>query len=207
ACAILKTPGECGADIAVAEGQPLGIPMSFGGPALGLFAARERYVRHMPGRIAGATVDLDGRRAYVLTLQAREQHIRREKATSNICTNQGLLALAATLHLALVGRDGLRQVAETSLHNAHYAYDQARGLRSVRPLFPDAPFVREFALATDRDSRTIVERGIARGVLPGIALSRFPGLGVPDGLLVAFTEKQTKADIDRWVELLSESKT
>jgi glycine dehydrogenase subunit 1 len=207
ATAILKTPGECGVDIAVAEGQPLGIPLSFGGPALGLFAARERYVRYMPGRIAGATLDAEGRRAYVLTLQTREQHIRREKATSNICTNQGLLALAATLYLALVGREGLRQVAETSLHNAHYAFEQARALRSVRPLFPDGPFVREFALATDEDSRAIVERGIARGCLPGVSLARFPELGVADGLLVAFTEKRSKAEIDLWLELLADSKT
>ncbi|MBI4514142.1 MAG: aminomethyl-transferring glycine dehydrogenase subunit GcvPA [Gemmatimonadetes bacterium] len=204
ACAILRSPGECGADIAVAEGQPLGIPLSFGGPALGLLASREKFVRQMPGRIAGATVDADGRRSYVLALQTREQHIRREKATSNICTNQGLLALAATLYMALVGREGLRQVAETSAQNAHYAFERAQELTTVTPLFPRSPFVREFALRTTRDdSRTIIERGLAKGILAGVSLSRFPNLNVADGLLVAFTEKHSRSDIDRWIEVLS----
>jgi glycine dehydrogenase subunit 1 len=203
AAALLRSPGECGADIAVAEGQPLGIPLSFGGPGVGLFAARQRFVRQMPGRIAGATTDADGRRGYVLTLQTREQHIRREKATSNICTNQGLLALAATVYLALVGRDGLRQVAETSLQNAHYGFERVRELPGVRPLFPDTPFVREFAIATDEDPRRILERGLRHGLLMGVRLSRFPGLGTPDGLLVAFTEKQDRSDIDRWADVLA----
>ncbi len=203
ATATLKSPGECGADIAVAEGQPLGIPLSFGGPAIGLFASREKYVRHMPGRIAGATVDMDGRKGYVLTLQTREQHIRREKSTSNICTNQGLLSLANTLYMALVGRDGMRQVAETSVQNAHYAFDRVRELKTVRPLFPDAPFAREFAITTKEGSRRVLERGLDRGILAGVSLSRFPSLGVPDGLLVAFTEKHSKADIDCWLEVLA----
>jgi glycine dehydrogenase subunit 1 len=202
--AVLKSPGECGADIAVAEGQPLGNPMSFGGPILGLFAARQQFIRQMPGRIVGVTEDVDGRRGFVLTLQTREQHIRREKATSNICTNQGLNALAATIYLATLGRDGLRQVAEASAQVAHYAYERIRALPGVEPLFPDAPFFREFAVRTARPAREVIERGAARGVLPGVALSRFPGIGVEDGLLIAFTEKRSKDDVELLLEVLKE---
>ena len=125
--ALLRTPGELGADIVVAEGQPFGNAPSFGGPVVGLFAARQKLVRKMPGRIVGATVDMEDRRGYVLTLQTREQQIRREKATSNICTNQGLNALAATVHLSLLGREGLREVAESSVQNAHYAWSKLQG--------------------------------------------------------------------------------
>src|SRR5690606_22727492 len=136
--ALLRSPGECGADIAVGEGQGLGNAMSLGGPALGLFACRQQFVRHMPGRIAGATVDQDGRRGFVLTLQTREQHIRREKATSNICTNHALNALAATVFLALVGKQGLRRMAEASLRGAHYAFDRLTELDGIEPMFPGA---------------------------------------------------------------------
>ncbi|MFQ5888979.1 MAG: aminomethyl-transferring glycine dehydrogenase subunit GcvPA [Gemmatimonadota bacterium] len=200
--ALLRSPGECGADIVVAEGQPFGNSLSFGGPGVGLFAAKSKYIRQMPGRIVGATVDVEGRRGYVLTLQAREQQIRREKATSNICTNQGLNALAATIHLALIGREGLRQVAETSAQNAHYARRRLEEVEGVRPLHPHTPFVREFAVATEEDSHAILDRGIERGVLAGVSLSRFPELGAPDGLLLAFTEKRNRAEIDSLVETL-----
>ncbi|MFQ5689033.1 MAG: aminomethyl-transferring glycine dehydrogenase subunit GcvPA [Gemmatimonadota bacterium] len=201
---LVRPPGECGADIVTAEGQAFGNAPSFGGPVVGLFASRARFVRKMPGRIVGATVDVEGRRGYVLTLQTREQQIRREKATSNICTNQGLNALAATIYLALMGRTGLRQVAETAAQNAHYARDRLEE-RGVRPLHPGVPFFREFAVATPRDSRDVLARGTERGLLAGVSLRRFPESGPDDGLLLAFTEKHRRADIDRLVELVASS--
>jgi len=201
--ALLRTPGELGADIVVAEGQPFGNAPSFGGPVVGLFAARQKLVRKMPGRIVGATEDIEGRCGYVLTLQTREQQIRREKATSNICTNQGLNALAATVHLSLLGREGLREVAESSVQNAHYAWRQLQDVDGVTPLFPDTPFAREFAVATEENSRSILERGFEAGILAGVSLSRFESLEVPDGLLLAFTEKRNRDEIDRLVELLA----
>ena len=200
--ALLKCPGAYGADIAVAEGQPLGNGLSYGGPVVGLFAARQKYIRQMPGRIVGAARDVEGRRGFVLTLQTREQHIRREKATSNICTNQGLNALAATIYMATVGVQGLRQVAETSAQVAQYAYNRIVELPGVEPLFPDANFFREFAVKTAAPAREVIERGISRGVLAGIDLSRFPDLGVEAGLLIAFTEKRSKDDVDRLIEVL-----
>lgn len=200
--AILRSPGEQGADIVVGEGQSFGNTPNFGGPVVGLFAARQKFVRQMPGRIVGATTDVEGRRGYVLTLQTREQQIRRGKATSNICTNQGLNMLAATIHLATLGPAGLRQVAEVSARNAHYAFDRIVTLDGVRPLYPETPFFREFAIATDEDSRKILERGMERGVLAGVSLSRFPELGAPDGLLIAFTEKRSRGDIDLLVEVI-----
>lgn len=200
--AILRSPGEQGADIVVGEGQSFGNTPNFGGPVVGLFAARQKFVRQMPGRIVGATTDVEGRRGYVLTLQTREQQIRRGKATSNICTNQGLNMLAATVHLATLGPAGLRQVAEVSARNAHYAFDRIATLDGVQPLYPETPFFREFAIATDEDSQTILERGMERGVLAGVSLSRFPELGAPDGLLIAFTEKRSRGDIDLLVEVI-----
>jgi glycine dehydrogenase subunit 1 len=203
ALAVLRSPGRCGADVVVAEGQPFGNALSFGGPVVGLFAARQKLVRRMPGRIVGATVDTEGRRGYVLTLQTREQQIRREKATSNICTNQGLNALAATIYLSLLGRQGLREVAEASAQNAHHAFRCLESVDGVRPLYPDTAFVREFAIVTEENSRAILERGFAAGVLAGVTLSRFPSLQAPDGLLLAFTEKRTRDEIDRLVEVIA----
>jgi glycine dehydrogenase subunit 1 len=201
--AVVRSPGEAGADIVTCEGQPFGNAASFGGPVVGLFASRRKLIRQMPGRIAGATVDEEGRRGYVLTLQTREQQIRREKATSNICTNQGLNALAATVYLATVGRDGLRRVAETSARNARYARERIEALAGVEPLHPDSPYLREFAVRTEEDSREVLRRGIARGILAGISLSRFPELGAPDGLILAFTEKRNRAEIDDLIEVLA----
>jgi glycine dehydrogenase subunit 1 len=202
--AILKSPGECGADIAVAEGQPFGIPLSYGGPVLGMLAARQAHIRHMPGRIVGVTEDVDGLRGFVLTLQTREQHIRREKATSNICTNQGLCALAATIYLSTVGREGLRQVAETSTQVAHYAYDRIIDI-GLEPMFPGSPFFREFALKTKGPAREVIRRGDKRGILAGVALSRFPHIDVDDGLLIAFTEKRSRDDVELLLEVLKEA--
>ncbi len=202
---LLKSPGECGADIAVAEGQPFGIGLSFGGPVLGLFAARQEYIRHMPGRIVGAAEDVDGRRGFVLTLQTREQHIRREKATSNICTNQGLCALAAAIYLSTVGKEGLRQVAETSTQVAHYAYDRIVEETKLEPLFPGSPFFREFAMKTPGSARELIWSGQERGILPGVSLARFPHLDVEDGLLIAFTEKRSKKDVELLIDVLKEA--
>ena len=200
--AVLKSPGACGADIVVAEGQPLGNGPSFGGPVVGLFAATRKLVRKMPGRIVGGTVDMEGRRGYVLTLQTRDQQIRRERATSNICTNQGLMALAATVYLSLVGKSGLRQVAETSIQNAHYA--RRRLIEAgVEVMFADAPVGREFAVRTRDDSHVVLDRGVQAGILAGVSLSRFSSLEVGDGLLLAFTEKRTRDEIDRLVDLLA----
>lgn len=203
ALVLLRSPGELGADIVVAEGQPFGNAPSFGGPVVGLFAARQKLVRKMPGRIVGATVDVEDRRGYVLTLQTREQQIRRAKATSNICTNQGLNALAATIHLSLLGREGLRDVAESSVQNAHYAWRKLQDVDGVTPLFPDTPFAREFAVATRENSRSILERGFEAGILAGVSLSRFASLEAPDGLLLAFTEKRSREEIDRLVDVLA----
>ncbi|MFQ5530794.1 MAG: aminomethyl-transferring glycine dehydrogenase subunit GcvPA, partial [Gemmatimonadota bacterium] len=200
--AVLRSPGACGADIVVAEGQPFGNGPSFGGPVVGLFAATKALVRKMPGRIVGGTVDVEEHRGYVLTLQTREQQIRREKATSNICTNQGLNALAATVYLSLVGKSGLRQVAETSIQNAHYARRKLEEA-GVEILFPDAPIAREFAIRTQDDSHTVLDRGIEAGILAGVSLDRFQSLEVGDGLLLAFTEKRSRAEIDRLVDVLA----
>ncbi len=205
AMALLKSPGSCGADVAVAEGQPLGIPMSFGGPVLGIFAAKNEYLRHMPGRIVGVAHDHDGRRGFVLTLQTREQHIRREKATSNICTNQGLLALAATVYLATVGLEGLKGVAEASCVNAHVVYDAVTRIKGYAPLCPGGQFFHEFAVKTPKPAAEIVHRAAALGVLPGVALDRFAS-PMEDGhaLLIAATEKRTAEDVDRLVEVLKQ---
>jgi glycine dehydrogenase subunit 1 len=206
AMALLKSPGSCGADVAVAEGQPLGIPMSYGGPVLGIFAAKAEYMRHMPGRIVGVAQDHDGRRGFVLTLQTREQHIRREKATSNICTNQGLLALAATVYLATVGLEGLRGVAEASCVNAHAVYDAVTRIKGYAPLCPGGQFFHEFAVTTPKPAAEIVHRAAALGVLPGVALDRFAS-PLEDGhaLLIAATEKRTADDVDRLVEALQQA--
>ncbi|MFQ5678445.1 MAG: aminomethyl-transferring glycine dehydrogenase subunit GcvPA [Gemmatimonadota bacterium] len=203
--ALLRPPGDLGADVVVAEGQLFGNAPSFGGPVVGLFATRSRYIRRMPGRIVGATLDAEGRSGYVLTLQTREQQIRREKATSNICTNQGLNALAATIYLALVGKRGLWEIAEAAVRSAHYARERLQDVEGVELLHPEAHVVREFAVRTREDSRTILRRGLEVGLLAGVSLSRFPGLGTPDGLLLAFTEKHTRPEIDALVRVVAGS--
>jgi glycine dehydrogenase subunit 1 len=202
---ILRSPGECGVDVAVGEGQSLGNRLDFGGPSFGLFAAREEYLRRMPGRIAGETTDVDGRRGFVLTLQTREQHIRREKATSNICTSQALNALGGVVHLAWLGRRGIVELGELMLARTHYARETLAALPGVEKLH-DQPVVREFALRLDADVAEVRRRCIERGVNPGADLHVLTGREEDrGGLLVAITERRSRGHIDRLVEVLREA--
>jgi glycine dehydrogenase subunit 1 len=199
---VLKRPADYGADIAVAEGQCLGNPLMSGGPYLGVLACRQEYVRKVPGRLVGQTVDRRGHRCWVLTLQTREQHIRREKATSNICTNQGLLALRATVYLAALGPQGLKETAELCLRKAHYAAQQLARVPGVR-LALDRPFFKEFALRLPGDVRPLLAGLAEDGYLAGLPLARYyPDLG--DCVSVAVTEKRTKAEIDGLAKALGE---
>jgi glycine cleavage system P protein (glycine dehydrogenase) subunit 1 len=191
---VLQRPGDYGADIAVAEGQSLGTPMGYGGPYLGVLACRKEYVRKMPGRLVGQTTDRNGKRSWVLTLQTREQHIRREKATSNICTNQGLLALRATVYLAALGPHGLRETAELCLRKAHYAAGQLSGVTGVALRF-ERPFFKEFTIRVPGDTKELLAELRAAGYHAGLAVGRwYPQLA--NCLSVAVTEARTRAEID-----------
>jgi glycine dehydrogenase subunit 1 len=202
ALGLLKAPGDFGADIVTGEGQSLGIPLSYGGPYLGLFATRQKFVRKMAGRLAGETVDNRGQRAYVLTLTAREQHIRRDRATSNICTNQGLLALAATVYLSLLGKQGLRQVSELCYQKAHYAADQISKLPGFE-VWSDQSFFNEFLIKCPQTAQEINDRLIEHNLLAGYAVGKdYPGM--ENYLLIAVTEINTKEDIDWLVAGLEE---
>jgi glycine dehydrogenase subunit 1 len=192
--ALLKTPGDCGADLAVGEGQPLGNRLDFGGPSFGFFAATEALLRRMPGRIAGETTDVDGRRGFVLTLQTREQHIRREKATSNICTAQALNALCGMVYLAWLGRRGIVELAELLVQRTAYARETLAALEGVA-LAHERSVVREFALRLEAPAQRVRERCFDQGVDPGLAIG-------DDELLVAITEQRSRADIDRLAEVL-----
>jgi glycine dehydrogenase subunit 1 len=204
---VLAPPGDCGIDVAVGEGQSLGNRLDFGGPSFGFFAAREPYLRRMPGRIAGETSDVDGRRGFVLTLQTREQHIRREKATSNICTSQALNALAGVVYLAWLGRRGFVELGELLLRRTHYARETLCALDGVSPLHTQ-PVVREFAVRLDADVAAVRERCAALGVNPGADLFALTGREQDrGGLLVAITERRSRADIDRLAEVLGEALT
>jgi glycine dehydrogenase subunit 1 len=199
---ILSPPGECGVDVAVGEGQSLGNRLDFGGPSFGFFAAREEYLRRMPGRIAGETTDIDGRRGFVLTLQTREQHIRREKATSNICTAQALNALGGVVYLAWLGRRGIVELGELLLARTHYARETLCALDGVEALHTQ-PVIREFAVRLDGDVAAVRRRCAAQGVNPGVDLQQLTGRGEDrGGLLVAITEQRSRADIDRLAEVL-----
>jgi glycine dehydrogenase subunit 1 len=199
---ILAPPGECGVDVAVGEGQPLGNRLDFGGPSFGFFAAREEYLRRMPGRIAGETTDVDGRRGFVLTLQTREQHIRREKATSNICTAQALNALGGVVYLTWLGRRGIVELGELLLARTHYAREKLCALDGVEPLHTH-PVIREFAVRLDGDVAEVKRRCAAQGVNPGVNLEWITGREEDrGGLLVAITEQRSRADIDRLAEVL-----
>jgi glycine dehydrogenase subunit 1 len=197
---LLRSPGDCGVDIAVGEGQTLGNRLDFGGPSFGFFAATEALIRRVPGRIAGETRDAEGKRGFVLTLQTREQHIRREKATSNICTSQALNALAGVIYLSWLGRHGIVELTELMLQRTAYARDRLAAVEGVHSLH-DQPVVREFAVTLDAPVADVIERCVAHGVNPGYGLARdYPEH--PDGLLVAITERRTRADIDRLAETL-----
>jgi len=202
ALGLLTPPGHFGADIVTGEGQPLGLPLSYGGPYLGIFATRLEYVRKMAGRLVGETVDNRGQRAYVLTLTAREQHIRREKATSNICTNQALMALAATVYMSFLGKHGLREVAELCYHKAHFAASSLAALPGYS-LWSDAPFFNEFVLKCPTSVKHINEHLLDEGVLGGYDLEQdYPGLA--NHMLIAVTEMNSKEDIDLLVDVLEE---
>jgi glycine dehydrogenase subunit 1 len=202
ALGMLTPPGEFGADIVTGEGQPLGIPLSFGGPYLGLFATKKEYVRKMAGRLVGESVDNRGQRAYVLTLTAREQHIRREKATSNICTNQGLIALASAVYMSLLGKHGLREVAELCYHKAHYAAQQLAALPGYQ-VWQDTPFFHEFVVRCPRPVAEVNAFLLANGVLGGYDLGQdYPEL--EGHMLLAVTEMVNRDEIDLLVDLLGE---
>jgi glycine dehydrogenase subunit 1 len=200
---LLRSPGDCGVDVAVGEGQTLGNRLDFGGPSFGFFATTEALIRRVPGRIAGETRDVEGKRGFVLTLQTREQHIRREKATSNICTSQALNALAGVIYLSWLGRHGIVELTELMLQRTAYARDRLAAVEGVH-LLHDQPVVREFAVTVDAPVADVIDRCVAQGVNPGYALARdYPEH--PDGLLVAITERRTRADIDRLADTLGEA--
>ena len=193
--AVLKTPGEWGADIAVGDGQSLGIPMQWGGPYVGYLCCTEKLIRKMPGRIVGKTVDNRGQRAFVLTLQAREQHIRRQKATSNICSNQSLMALFTTVYCSLMGRQGLKEAAELGYAGAHYLCEKLIATGRYTLVYPDKPFFNEFVVRYDGNVDALQQRLLENGIFAGIKLA-------DDQLMLAVTEKRTKEEIDHLIELL-----
>ncbi len=194
---MFKPPGDYGVDMAVAEGQPLGIPTSFGGPYLGIFACRQEYVRQMPGRIVGKTVDVDGKPGYVMTLVTREQYIRRERATSNICTSEALMALAAAVYLATLGKRGLKQVAELCYHKAHYAAEAIGRLKGYSLVF-QRPFFKEFVIRCPVAPYEINEALFKEGIIGGLDISHI----IDNSMLLCVTEMNTKQEIDKLVEIL-----
>lgn len=200
---LLKSPGECGADIVVGEGQSFGIPMGFGGPHVGLFATQEKYVRQMPGRLCGVAYDKKGNRGFVLTLSTREQHIRREKATSNICTNQGLIALAATIYMETMGKKGLQEVAEQNAQKAAYAKKAIAAINGFSIPF-SAPTFNEFVVRGPKPATEILEAARQKGVIGGIALSKYYG-GHDNDFLVCVTETASRENIDSLVVSLNPS--
>ncbi len=195
ALGLIKSPGEMGADIVVGEGQSIGVGLQFGGPYVGLFATREKFVRQMPGRLAGETVDAEGKRGFVLTLSTREQHIRREKATSNICTNSGLCALAFSVHMSLLGEKGLRQLAQLNHARACEAADRLSGIPGVRVV--NESFFNEFTVELPVEARPAVHELAKRGILGGVSLGRlYPGVdALKNGLVVTVTETATDEDV------------
>jgi glycine dehydrogenase subunit 1 len=198
---IIAPPGEYNADIAVGEGQALGIAQGFGGPLLGLFTARQKYVRSMPGRIVGETTDVDGKRGYVLTLQTREQHIRREKATSNICTNEALCALSALVYLCSLGKQGIVDVGNLCVSKSHYLYERLKELKHIDPVY-DHEFFKEFVVRTEKPASQVLEALHDHKIFGGVPLSVF-NKEITDQFLVSVTEKRSKDEIDYFVDSLS----
>lgn len=196
---VLVAPGEYKADIVVGEGQTLGIPLSFGGPYLGIFATRQDFIRKMPGRISGMTIDIDGKRAFVLTLQTREQQIKRERATSNICTNQGLMMLAATVYLSVLGKSGIKELGEICFRKAHFLANEITKIPGFN-LLSEKPFFREFLISTPVEPRNIIKSAKNEKLLPGLDISKF--YKDRKGLLIAVTEKRTDEELNRLVEFL-----
>jgi len=198
---VIKPPGEYRADIVVGEGQPLGVPQGFGGPLLGIFASKKEFVRYMPGRIVGETTDVDGRRGFVLTLQTREQHIRREKATSNICTNEALLALSALIYLCTLGKQGIIDVVDLCLSKSHYLRDRLIELKGIR-LAHGQEFFKEFLVETDKPAKEILDALLKQRIFGGVPLSMFDE-NLQNQFLIAVTEKRTKEELDLFADRLS----
>jgi glycine dehydrogenase subunit 1 len=198
----IEPPGAYDADVAVGDGQPLGIPLSFGGPYLGIMSAKKKYIRNLPGRIVARTVDTEGKTGFVLALQTREQHIRRERASSNICSNEALCALAANVYLTTMGRTGIAEVARQSMAKAHYL---AKGIAGIRGFETETstPFFKEFVVKTPVPAASVVEDGIKHGILAGVALDRFSPEW-ENRLLVAVTEKRTRAEMDHYCQFLKQ---
>lgn len=198
---ILMPPGKYNADIVVGEGQGMGIPQGFGGPLLGIFASKMDYVRKLPGRIVGETTDIEGKRGYVLTLQTREQHIRREKATSNICTNEALCALSSLIYLCSLGKQGMIDVGNLCVSKSHYLYDKIKELKGIKPAFSQE-FFKEFVVETEKPAKEVVDALLEYKIFGGVPLSIFDN-NLKHGLLIATTEKRTKEEIDTYIDTLS----
>lgn len=196
---MIKTPGQWGADIACGDAQSLGMPLSYGGPYLGYICCSKALIRKLPGRIVGATTDARGQRVFVLTLQAREQHIRRDKATSNICSNQGLMALSATIYLATMGPEGLHDVCEKSAKGARYLANALQATGKMQLTYPDSPFLNEFLMTVNGNVDQLIARCVAEGILPGVKIDT-------DKMLIAVTEMNTKNEMDRLAEIVREIK-
>jgi glycine dehydrogenase subunit 1 len=196
ALSVIKTPGEWGADIAAGDAQSLGMPLNYGGPYLGYLCSTKALMRKMPGRIVGATTDKDGKRVFVLTLQAREQHIRREKATSNICSNQGLMSLFVTIYMSLMGAAGLKEVNDLGNAGAHYLADKLTATGKAKLKYPDQPFLNEFTLTTSFSVDKLIDEALKANIIPGVKTGE-------NEILIAVTEMQSQSDMDRLVEIVN----